>query len=476
MKKILLILIIAITFALGSCKVLSPAKMPELTAVPVSFREQQNQTAVADLPWRQFFQDKHLITLVDTALNNNLNLRIAHQRIEMAKSGLLSARSSLFPSINGITSAGARKYGLYTLEGVGNYDTNLSDNITREMRVPNHVPDLFIGLESSWEIDIWGKLRNQRKAAYARFLASQKGKHAVTTALVAEVASNYYELLALDTELEIIRKNIKLQETAVEMITIQKDGGRATELAVKQFKAQLVNTKSLEYEISQQIIQIENQLNTLLGRFPQAIERGKSIQDSQITPISAGIPATMLQKRPDIQQAELQMAAAKADVVAAKAAFFPNVTINANLGYQAFSSLLLLNPSSLAYGLIAGAATPLFNRNQVRANFRANEAAGLEAFYHYRQTVLNGYQEVSTSIRRIDNYENINRLKTEEVDMLHEAVSISKDLYFAGYASYLEVITAQKSVLEAELSQANAKKEQMLSMIQLYRSLGGGWE
>jgi outer membrane protein, multidrug efflux system len=458
-----------------SCNVLKPVQMPETKEMPVSFPS-ASVRSLAEVSVREFFPDKNLVSLIDTALKNNPDLLMAHQRIEMAKNELMFRNNAFLPAVGLQTSAGVRKYGNYTMDGVGNFDTNLSGNIGPDRRIPNPVPDYFLGFHSSWEIDIWGKLRNQRKAAYARFLASQKGKQLLTTALVSEVASIYYELIALDAEQEIIQKNIKLQETAVEMITIQKEGGRATELAVKQFAAQLVNTKALSNKIAQEIVTSENQLNFLLGRFPQAIERGDSIQNQTLPEAGTGVPSAMLGRRPDIQMAEYELAAAKADVNAARAAFLPSLTINAHTGLHSFSSALLLNPASLAWGLAAGFLTPVFNQRAVNAAYFMSTASNKTAFINYQKQILNGFSEVVTNLKKIDNYNKIYEYKTQEVEMLHQAVSISNDLYFAGYASYLEVITAQKSVLEAELQQTTAKKEQLIATVELYRALGGGWE
>jgi outer membrane protein, multidrug efflux system len=468
------ILIVTILLA-SSCKILKPVKMPEKTSIPENFTGGTGES-IGKAPIKEFFPDHKLVTLIDHALANNLDLKIAHQRIEIARAQLMFSRNALLPSIGLNTSAGVRKYGDYTMDGVGNFDTNLSDNIGSDKRIPNPVKDYFLGLQSSWEIDIWGKLRNQKKSAFARFMSSQQGKNLLTTELVSEIASFYYELLALDAELDIIRKNVKLQETAVEMINIQKEGGRATELAVKQFSAQLVNTKALEYQVSQEIVRIENIINYLIGRFPQPIDRENSIQNQSLPLSGTGVPSEMLQRRPDIIQAELELVAAKADLKAARAAFLPSLRIDAHTGLNAFNSAVLLSPASLAYGAVAGLATPIFNQRALMAGFNINVSGNFQAHYNYQKTILNGYREVITNLKRIENYQKINQLKTEEVEMLQDAVAISRDLYFAGYASYLEVITAQKSVLEAEIQQNLSKKEQLISTIELYRALGGGWE
>jgi outer membrane protein, multidrug efflux system len=476
-KSLYLPFTLLLLLGLGSCQVLKPAEMPAASPVPASFTGGTDTASISRLPWKEFFGDPYLVNLIDASLQSNPDLLVATQRIEQAQASVWLSRGALLPAVSAVTSAGVRKFGDYTIDGVGNYDTNLSEHVGRDRRIPNPTPDFFVGLQSAWEVDLWGKLRTRRKAAYARFLATEKGRHLVTTSLIAEVASRYYELLALDNELETIRKNIGLQEKAVQMINVLKLGAQASELAVQQFRAQLLNTRHLEVQKQRQIMAIENQLNQLLGRFPQPIERGKPIREQDLPDeLTAGIPADMLRRRPDIQQAELGLVAARADVQAARAAFFPSLTLSASTGFNAFNHTLLFRPESMAYNLLSGLAAPLWNQRQLRANLRGTTAGSVEAFHTYQKAVLAGYQEVVTSLRNIENLEKETSLKEEEVQALTQAVAASDKLFLAGFASYLEVITAQKSVLQAELQLTEARKDQFLSVVELYRALGGGWE
>ncbi|QDA61756.1 efflux transporter outer membrane subunit [Hymenobacter jejuensis] len=460
------------------CKVAAPPQLPSLPKAPASFLNRTDTTAsIADMPWSQFFTDPNLVSLIDTALNRNFDLLTTIQRIEVARANVLITKGALFPTVNGVASAGVERYGKYTLNGVGNYDTNLSPNIDGRQRIPNPTPDYFLGLRSSWELDIWGKLRNRRKAAYTRLLATEKGRQLITTALVAEIARLYFELLALDNEVNVIRKNVGLQQRAYEIVQVQKLGGRATELAVQQFGAQLLNTRSLEFARRQEIVRVENQLNLLLGRYPQPIVRGQPIREQQLpATVSAGLPATMLLRRPDVQQAELELAASRADISAARAAFLPSLTLSPYMGFNAFkTSLLFQGPESIAYGIVGGLTAPLVNRAALKAEYVRSTANNVGAFYAYQKAIRTGYQEVVTNLQGIDNYRQVYQLKEQEVTSLNKAVSISNDLFVAGYATYLEVITAQRSVLEAELQLTNARREQFFLLIDLYRALGGGW-
>lgn len=467
----------AILISVTGCKLTQPVEQRAQIKTPATFAGESDSTGIGEVQWKTFFNDRHLAALIDTALQNNLDLKMAVQRIEMARANIMVAHGAMMPVVTGDVSGGGRKFGDYTMDGVGNYDTNFSNNLDEDRRLPApFLPDYFLGLRSSWEIDIWGKLKNQKKAAYTRFLASEKGRQAIVTGLIAEIARSYYELLALDTELDIIRKNIALQESAVETIKIQKEAGRANELGVRQLTAQLLNTRSLEFEVQQKIIEVENNVNLLAGRFPQPIPRSTALEQSMPQSISAGVPLQMLRRRPDIQQAQLDLQANYSEQQAAQLAFLPSLNITAFLGFNAFKGNLLFSSGSLAYSALGGLTAPLVNRKALKANQRRAEAASLEALYAYNKSVLTGFREVSTSLKKLENTRQISDLKKQEVDVLQLAVATSKDLFLTGYASYLEVITAQRSVLQEELNLTNVQKEQFLALVELYRALGGGWE
>lgn len=476
-KKAYQTLLAATLIFVSGCKMMQPVQHASSIRTPETFDSQTDSTGIGSMQWKTFFKDANLIALIDTALLNNPDLKMAVQRIEMAKTNILLAKGALLPAVNAEISGGGRKFGDYTMDGVGNYDTNFSENIDSDRRLPApFMPDYFVGFRSTWEVDIWGKLRTQRKAAYTRFLATQKGRNLVVTSLIAQVSRLYYELLAMDSELAIIQKNIVLQQSAVENIKIQKEGGRANELGVRQFTAQLLNTQSLEIQINQRIVEAENNLNLLLGRFPQKITRGGKLNENLPERVQAGIPSKMLIRRPDIQQAELELLANHADLQAARLAFLPALNITGLLGFNAFKGSLLFNTGSIAYSALGGLAAPIFNRKALKAGQKRFEAASIESLYAYNKAILTGFQEVSTSLKKIENTKKISDFKKQEVDVLQQAVVTSRDLFTTGYATYLEIIAAQKNVLEAELALTEVQKDQHLALVDLYRSLGGGWE
>ncbi|GAA4916082.1 efflux transporter outer membrane subunit [Mucilaginibacter defluvii] len=444
--------------------------------LPDTFTGSTDTTSIARLPVKQFFTDQNLISLIDSALGANPDILTALQRVEVAKANVRFNASRLLPQISATANAGVEKYGDYTQNGVGNYDTNFSPNINDKQRIPDPVPNYFLGFQSSWEIDLWGKLSSQKKAAYARFLASQSGYRLVITSLTAQIAQSYYQLLALDTELKIINKNIGLQEKALEIIKIQKLGGRATELAVQQFQAQLLRTKSLEYSTRQQIKETENQLNFLTGNFDKPISRDTSINSATLPGVlSAGVPSQLLLNRPDVQAAELELAAMNADIKTARRSFLPSLTLTPYVGYNAFKSSLLFDPGSLTWGVLGGLTAPIFNRKALKADLQRTVAESKVAVYNYQKTILAGFQEVSNGLNGIENYNKFYELKQEELKSLNNALAVANDLYLVGRANYLEIITAQQSVLEAELDLANTKRNIFLSAVNLYQAVGGGW-
>lgn len=465
----------------AGCRVAAPVE--PTASSPISAAFVNNRPAADTLnagrqPWRQFFQDPALTALLDTALRQNLDLQVALQRVEGARATYLARRGALLPTASAVVSAGADRFGRYTLNGVGNYDTNFSPNVEGARRIPETLtPDFFVGLRSAWEIDLWGKLRSRRQAAYLRVLASEQGRHLVTTTVVAEVARHYYELLTADNQLAVLTRNLTLQREALALMRIQKEAGRATELAVQQFGAQVLRTESLSHEARQRITEAETGLNQLLGRFGRPITRGLPLA-GQVLParLGAGVPATALLRRPDVRQAELELQAARADVDAARAAFLPSLTLTPYVGFNSFRGSALFDPASLAYGALAGLAGPVLNRAQFKADYRLAVADNFERYYRYQQALQTGFREVVNGLQGLENHRAAAAARQQEVALLARAVATSNELYVAGYATYLEVITAQRSVLEAELSLAESRQAQLLQSVSLYRALGGGWQ
>jgi multidrug efflux system outer membrane protein len=459
--------------AFSGCSLNTNLSIPE-KEMPASFKNQKSSASIAGVKWRQYFADVRLQKLIDTAISNNIDLQIALQRIEMSRSSVKLANGALLPKVSLNVGGSVRRFGLYTMDGAGNASTEITPGQT----VPVNLPDLYLGLQSSWEVDIWGKLRNQRKSAISHYLSSIEGTNFVISNLVADVAIYYNELLALDNELDIIRQTIQKQQEALTVVKLQKEAGRANELAVQQFNAQLLNTQVLEKNVQQQIIETENKINFLLGLYPQAIERTKDVFFKDMPQqISAGVPSQLLANRPDVREAEFQIEASKFDLKAAKAAFYPNFNITASFGFQAFNpEFLFSSPASIAYSVMGTLVAPIINMKALAAQFNTAKANQLTAMYNYQKTILNAYVEVANELSNIQNLQQINALKTQQSEVLKQAVDTSNKLYKYARASYLEVLMAQQNALQTNLELIQATKQQRLSAINIYKALGGGWK
>lgn len=466
---------LGLCLAIASCNVPAGLQRTENRTVPQSFNDNTQDSAnLSTLQWRSFFKDQYLANLIDTALKNNQELMITMQEIEIAKNDIRLRKGAILPSVRYGAGGGIEKVGRYTSQGAGDASTE----ITPGREVPDWLPDYNFGVQAEWEVDIWKKLRNAKKAAVTRYLSTIEGKNFVLTNLIAEVADSYYELIALDNQLAIVQQNISLQQNALEIIKVQKEAARATELAVQKFQAEVLHSRSLEYDIKQNIKETENKLNLLLGRYPREIPRDKSnFLDLLPATVSSGIPSQLLANRPDIKKAELELAASKLDVKVARAEFYPSFNISAAIGFQAFNpSYLVRLPESLLASLAGDLAGPLINRNAIKAEYYSANARQVQAVYNYERTILNAYLEVANQLSKIDNLGKSYDLKSQQVDALTRSIDISNDLFKSARADYLEVLMTQRDALEAKLELIDTKKEQLNAVVHIYRNLGGGWQ
>lgn len=427
----------------------------------------------AKMPWREFFKDPYLASLIDSALKNNQELNITIQEIEIAKNEVRAKKGEILPSVGYRAGIGAEKVGLYTSQGAG----DASADITPGKKVPELLGDFQVGLTANWEVDIWHKLRNAKKAAVSRYLSTIEGKNFVVTNLVAEIANSYYELLALDNQLNLVRNTISLQNNALSLVKIQKEAARVTELAVRKFEAEVLNSKSLEFSILQNITETEIKINFLVGRLPQKIQRSSSAFESAVPEaIYSGIPMQLLNNRPDIRQAELELTASKIDLSVAKAQFYPSLGLSASLGLQAFNPTYLFRaPESILYGLAADLAGPLVNKNAIKANYSTANAKQVQAVYTFEKTVLNAYLETVNELSNLSNLQKVYGVKADQAKALNESVSLANDLFRSARADYLEVLMTQRDALEAKLSLIEVKQRQFAAAVNLYKALGGGW-
>ncbi|MEZ0311383.1 MAG: TolC family protein [Myxococcota bacterium] len=467
-KAVVLLLVCACVPALEQQEPRQPNK-----AVPDSFGQTSDGGNSASAPWREFFDDPALIELVDLALKNNQELNIALQEITIANNEVLARSGEYMPRLGLEADAGVEKVGRYTSQGAGDDSTD----IVPGRRVPAVLPNYFFGFRASWEIDIWKRLRNATKAAAFRYLASIEGRNFAVTSLVAEIGTLYYELMALDNQLDVLKENIALQTSALEVVRLEKQAARVTELAVKRFEAEVLKNQSRQFELQQQITEAENRMNFLVGRFPQPVRRS-SAAFTELAPrvVSVGVPTELLENRPDVRQAELELRAAQLDVKVARALFYPSLSIDAAIGYNAFSVGRLVNtPASLAYGVSANILAPLLNRRAIKAAYYSANAKQMQAVLKYEKTVLAAYAETANQLAMIGNLGNSVQLRTQQVEKLVESIDISNVLFTSARADYLEVLTTRRDALESEMELIETKKRQLSAVVNVYQALGGGW-
>lgn len=457
---------------ISACKVPEIKSIDQQVKLPENFIQQTDTSNnLANISWRNYFKDPLLVQLIDTALVRNWDLQSMLQRIEQARADVLQTTQALKPTVDPLLAPSMRRFGLYTMDGAGNIVTDIEPG----KLVPINLPDLYTGFQAKWEADIWGKLKNKKLAATQRLLAIAEGRNLMITNLITEVANAYYQLIALDQEIKIIDETIAVQTKVLDIVKVQKEAAASTELAVKQFEAQLLNLNGFRLELQQLIVETENRINFLCGRTPTRVERAAQFP-ALPEKISAGIPAQLLQNRPDIRQAELELLASRTDLSVARKAFLPSLNITGNLGFQAFRpGLLFTTPESIAYSLVGGLTMPMINRAAIKAEFNNATARQMDKLYQYQQSVVRAYIEVYNEVARTNNLAAIVETKQKESVALNSAVDISADLFRYGRANYLEVLIAQQQALKARVELITARKNQLITTVNIYKSLGGGW-
>ena len=478
MKNIFLVNIhmkisLMLLLGLASCKLPSLKQTKSTQIIPEQYTSVSDSANSANVSRNLFYTSALLNNLIDTVLANNYDHRISVQRIEAVRSNVRQARGMLMPQVNATGAPSLRKFGLYTMDGAGNIVTE----IERSKMVPIDLPDFYLGIQSSWEIDVWGKLKQRKKAAFSRVLASEEGRKLIQTALVAETASAYYALMAEDQMLKLLDETIILQQQAINTVKIQKETAVVNELAVQQFEAQLLSMKALRVEALQKINELENKINLLAGRFSQYINRDSLFFENDRLPvIKAGLPSHLLLNRPDIRQTEWELQGAKADLQSARAAFMPALILNGGLGVQAYrTGLLFTSPESVAYSIIVGITGPIINRNAIQAEYMRSNAIQKQTLLEYEKTINTAVQEVNQEIKNLSLLEEKYTLKEREKAVLSSSVGVSSELFRTGRANYLEVLITRQNALRSNIELIDTRMKQYLSAIQLYRALGGGW-
>jgi outer membrane protein, multidrug efflux system len=467
MQRLKSIVLYIFILSLAACRVGRDYQRPDL-ALPAQFAAASADTlSIGDMEWKKFFTDTTLQSLIEKALQGNFDLQLAMRRVDEAQAYVKQAKVNWTPTVQAQAVATTTIPSKNSLNGIS------LENFLKT----THIEDYTLGATLGWELDVWGKLRRQREAAVNSYLETYEASRAVQTTLVSSIANTYFNLLMLDAQLGIARRNLLLGDTVVQMMQLQKQAGQVTELAVQQAQAQRQTAALLVPQLEQEVAVQENTLRILTGELPGPIARNTNLQQFTVpADLPSGIPAAMIARRPDVRASEMALKAANARVGAAQGSMYPALSITAAGGVNAFkASKWFVMPASL-FGTVAGnIAQPLLMQRQLKTQLEVAQIQREQAVIGFRQSALVAIGEVSNAMVRLEKLESRHRIATEQVSTLQQAINNAGLLFKSGLADYLEVITAQSNSLQAELNLADVHRQQLSAMVELYRSLGGGW-
>ncbi len=465
-RRSTLLLVLAATLLLSGCLATKQYEKPnpETDQLYGPQSTELDSATLADVPWQEVFDDPTLRDLIAEALRNNLNLRDAIQQVRIAEANLLEARGALFPDL---FVGGSASY---------NEPSDNGSSGARQGGAVEATDQYSVSANTSWEIDIWGRLTSAKRAQYAALLQTEATRRAVQTALIANVARAYYQLLALDRQLEITKETVKNRKADLQTVQSLKEGGVVTNVAVERSRASLAAARASIPTLQQAITEQENTLSVLLGRPPGSINRTSLARQDPLDSLATGVPAQLLRNRPDVIAAEYRHRSAFELTNSARAAFYPSLTVTAEGGFQSLSADDLLVPGSLFYNLIGGLTQPIFAQGQNEARLKRRKARQKQARLNLRRTLLTAGSEVSDALSRYQNTTQRIEARQNQLDALDAAVAESRELLRYGEANYLQVLTAQQEYLAAQLDNVNDRLERLQAGVALYRALGGGWD
>lgn len=463
------ITILVVVILAASCNLSKEYQRPELE-LPEQFQQLSfaDTSSIADIEWKQFFTDTTLLNLIQTSLTYNQDLLIAVKRIDIAKQQVRQAKLLQLPELD--------------LRVTGQY-SRPSDNSLNGISIKNFLNSSYLenyqaAVGLSWEADIWGKIRAQKEITLAQFLQTTEAAKAVQTQLIASVAQGYYELLMLDKQEEISRKTLALNDTFVTATKLLKDAGIASMLAVQRAEAQKQSTELLIPQLQERIALQENALKVLTGQLPGKVQRHASISNIEIPDNPpAGLPVAMVSRRPDVRSSEIELQMATKRIGIAEANMYPALNITAGVGLESFKASNWFNIPGSLFGLAAGTiAQPLFKRRELKTRYETAKIEREQAVIEFRQSVLIATREVSDALVQTEKLKQQQEIATAQVATFNNAVTNAQLLFKSDMANYLEVITAQSSALLAELNLAAVQRNRLNAVVDLYRSLGGGWK
>ena len=457
-----IVVIIGVPLLLASCFAAKEYERPEAVVEDLNYRTDNlpvDSTNVALISWDELFSDPMLKNLIAEGLEENIDIRVALENINAAEAYFKQGKLAYFPTLNG--SAQYTRQELSSNSQFGGQFSTLD------------VYQVSAGL--SWEADIWGKIRSNKRAFAASYLQSVEAHRAVKTQLIASIASAYFQLLALDEQLRVTQATIENRSNSLETTRALKEAGNVTEVGVKQTEAQLYTAQALNLDILKQIRLQENSLSILLGREPGPINRSELAAQTINTPLKTGVPAELLSNRPDVRAAEFGLINAFELTNVARSNFYPSLTLNATGGFQSLDFSKLFDTTSLFATIVGGLTQPIFNGRQIRTQYEVAQAQQEQAKLQFRQALLNATREVSDALYSYEIATEKLEVKQNEFDAYELATGYSEELLDNGLANYLEVLTARENALNSSLDLINTRYSQLQAIVNLYTALGGGW-
>lgn len=468
-NKSSLILSLSLIVLSSACRMGKEYQQPELE-LPKQFSSVSfaDTSSIADIEWKKFFTNPELQGLIEKGITYNHDLLVAIKRIDVAQLRVTQSKALQLPQVN---------------FGINGQISRPSNNSLNGISLKNFIGSSYVenysaGITISWEADIWGRIRGQKEIALTEYLQTREAAKAVQTQLVADIAQGYFNLLMLDKQLEIARKNLSLSDSFVVATRLLKDAGIGNALGIQQAESQKQATALLIPQLEESVALQENALQILTGQLPGTITRSSSLNEFPVDQdLSAGLPIAMVSRRPDVRSSELALIIANKQIGIAQANMYPALNITAGGGLESFKSSNWFNIPSSLFGLAAGSiAQPIFRRRELKTQFEVSKVEREQSVIQFRQSVLQAVGEVSDALVQREKLKQQEVIARAQVDTLNRAVSNAQLLFRSDMANYLEVITAQSNSLESELNLAAIRRRQLNAIVELYRALGGGWQ
>lgn len=458
--------VIALMLTLQSCFVAKEYTQPELTELNIDeakFRTDQiseDSLTLADVSWKTLFTDPVLTQYIERGLENNIDIRVALQQIIASEAYFKQGKAGYYP----------------TLGANASYMHQEPSENGQFGALGSSLDQYELSGALSWEADVWGKIRSNKRAFQARYLQTVAAHKAVKTRLIANIASVYYQLLSVDEQIKITEQTIITRENGLETSRALKEAGNVTEVGVKQTEAQLYTAQAILVDLKQQSHILENTLAILLGEMPQEMERSTLAEQEITTDLTLGVPSQLLSNRPDVVAAEFNLRNAFELTNVARSNFYPSLTLSANAGLQSLDIDNLFNANSLFANIIGGVAQPILNGRKIKTQYEVSQAQQEQARLNFVQSLLVASKEVSDAMYAYNSATERIEIKQKEFDAYEVATTYSEELLNNGLANYLEVLRAEENALNSSLGLVNAKNSQLQAIIDLYQALGGGWK